>query len=194
MEAAKYQRLAAGQFGWRRVLVAEAERDGRTDVFTYSGELTGIPHSDAPSMLDKSYTITAEVRSRGRGRGDDRHRRRPLRRLWFLPAQGQAGVLSTTCWTLNDSAGKATRSCAWQAHDRVRLQVRRPGLRQGRHGRTQGGRQGSRQGEDPAHDSHHHDSWTRPSTSAATPARRWTTRTTRCRSSSPANSKTFRSS
>jgi arylsulfatase len=33
---------------------------GRT-VFTYSGELTGLPASAAPSILDKSYTITAEV-------------------------------------------------------------------------------------------------------------------------------------
>ena len=33
---------------------------GRT-VFTYSGELTGVPASAAPSILNKSYTITAEV-------------------------------------------------------------------------------------------------------------------------------------
>src|SRR4249919_2865410 len=33
---------------------------GRT-VFTYSGELTGVPAAAAPSILDKSYTITAEV-------------------------------------------------------------------------------------------------------------------------------------
>jgi len=30
-------------------------------VFTYSGELTGVPISAAPSILNKSYTITAEV-------------------------------------------------------------------------------------------------------------------------------------
>jgi hypothetical protein len=30
-------------------------------VFTYSGELTGVPISAAPNILDKSYTITAEV-------------------------------------------------------------------------------------------------------------------------------------
>jgi arylsulfatase A-like enzyme len=30
-------------------------------VFTYSGELTGVPISAAPDILDKSYTITAEV-------------------------------------------------------------------------------------------------------------------------------------
>jgi len=33
---------------------------GRT-VFTYSGVLTGVPNSGAPSILDKSYTITAGV-------------------------------------------------------------------------------------------------------------------------------------
>jgi arylsulfatase A-like enzyme len=33
---------------------------GRT-TFTYSGELTGVPASAAPSILEKSYTITAEV-------------------------------------------------------------------------------------------------------------------------------------
>jgi arylsulfatase len=30
-------------------------------VFTYSGELTGVPTSAAPDILNKSYTITAEV-------------------------------------------------------------------------------------------------------------------------------------
>ena len=33
---------------------------GRT-VFTYSGELSGVPDSAAPRILNKSYTITAEV-------------------------------------------------------------------------------------------------------------------------------------
>jgi arylsulfatase len=33
---------------------------GRT-LFTYSGGLTGVPNSGAPSILNKSYTITAEV-------------------------------------------------------------------------------------------------------------------------------------
>jgi arylsulfatase len=30
-------------------------------VFTYSGELTGIPPGDAPNILNTSYTITADV-------------------------------------------------------------------------------------------------------------------------------------
>jgi arylsulfatase A-like enzyme len=33
---------------------------GRTE-FTYSGELTGVPASAAPNILNKSYTITAEI-------------------------------------------------------------------------------------------------------------------------------------
>jgi arylsulfatase len=36
-------------------------------VFTYSGELTGVPASAAPSILNKSYTITAEVEIPGGG-------------------------------------------------------------------------------------------------------------------------------
>jgi hypothetical protein len=30
-------------------------------VFTYSGEITGIPPGDAPSLLNTSYTLTADV-------------------------------------------------------------------------------------------------------------------------------------
>src|SRR5262249_36489899 len=33
---------------------------GRT-AFTYAGEMAGLPMSDAPSILNRSYTITAEV-------------------------------------------------------------------------------------------------------------------------------------
>jgi arylsulfatase A-like enzyme len=33
---------------------------GRTE-FTYTGEISGIPHGDAPDLLDKSYTITADI-------------------------------------------------------------------------------------------------------------------------------------
>lgn len=31
------------------------------DVFTYSGEMAGLPVSDSPSILNRSYTIPAEV-------------------------------------------------------------------------------------------------------------------------------------
>ena len=31
------------------------------NVFTYTGELTGIPMGDAPQLLNTSYTITADI-------------------------------------------------------------------------------------------------------------------------------------
>ena len=40
---------------------AAAKRDRRAECFTYSGEMSGLPDSDAPSILNRSYTITAEV-------------------------------------------------------------------------------------------------------------------------------------
>ena len=62
-------------------------------MFTYSGQLTGIPHGDAPSILNTSYTITAEVEiPQGGAEGMLHHPGRPVRRLRLLPAEGQAGV------------------------------------------------------------------------------------------------------
>ena len=134
---------------------------GRTD-FTYSGELSGVPASAAPSILNKSYTITAEVeipeggaegmivteggRFGGYGlflsKGELRRRPRqggvPLQ-----PARPQA----------HDVGG--ARAGARQAHHRLRLQVRRSGPGQGRHGRAVGGRQGGGHELDGAHHAGH---------------------------------------
>ena len=133
---------------------------GRT-VFTYSGELSGVPSSGAPNILNKSYTITAEVeipeggaegmivteggRFGGYGlflsKGEFGVRPRqggvPLQ-----PARPQAHHLGR--------AGAGRR----QAHHRLRLQVGRPGSGQGRHGRAVRGRQGSGQ---ELHGAHHPD-------------------------------------
>ena len=56
------QRASAGQLDASRALLAPrpSATAGRT-VFTYSGENAGIPVGNAPSILDRSYTITAEV-------------------------------------------------------------------------------------------------------------------------------------
>ena len=62
-------------------------------MFTYTGAIAGMPHGNAPSILNKSYTITAEIDvPEGGGEGMIVDPRRSLRRLWPLPAQGQAGV------------------------------------------------------------------------------------------------------
>ena len=86
---------------------------GRT-VFTYSGELTGVPASAAPSILNKSLHHHRRGRDpRGWCGRHDRHRRRALRRLWPVPEQGrirlrpgQGRCSSITCSTSSARCGK----------------------------------------------------------------------------------------
>ena len=61
IEAAKYNVLPLDASVATRVVVPKPSLAAGRRVFTYSGELTGIPPGDAPSMLNTSYTITAEV-------------------------------------------------------------------------------------------------------------------------------------
>ena len=61
VEAAKYQVFPLDNGHLERVLAPKPSYTaGRTD-FTYAGELTGTPNGDAPNILAKSYTITADV-------------------------------------------------------------------------------------------------------------------------------------
>ena len=61
VETAKYQVLPLDSSVAERLLAPRPNLTADKTVFTYSGELSGIPHGDAPSLLNKSYTITAEV-------------------------------------------------------------------------------------------------------------------------------------
>ena len=159
------------------------------NVFTYSGEMSGIP--DERRAEHPQQVLHHHRRGRGPAGRRRRHARddgRPLRRLRPLPAQGQAGVHLQLPRPGAVPLGRPGRARARQAHHRVRLQVRRPRLRQGRHRRAEGGRQGSRQQEDPAHHPVPHDDRRDLRRRRRHPHRRWTTRTTRCRSASPASS------
>lgn len=61
MEATKYQVFPLdNSLATRMVAPRPSVTAGRTR-FTYSGELTGVPMGDAPSILATSYTITADV-------------------------------------------------------------------------------------------------------------------------------------
>jgi arylsulfatase A-like enzyme len=61
VEAAKYQVLPLdASVATRLVAPRPSLSAGRTE-FSYPGEMTGTPNGDAPSVLDKSYTITVEV-------------------------------------------------------------------------------------------------------------------------------------
>jgi arylsulfatase len=61
VEAARYQVLPLdNSMASRMVTPRPSVTAGRTE-FTYSGELTGVPMGDAPSIIAASYTITADV-------------------------------------------------------------------------------------------------------------------------------------
>ncbi len=60
-EAAKYQVLPLDNTGFSRLLTPRPSAVAGRTVFTYRGENTNIPVGNAPSILDKDYTITADV-------------------------------------------------------------------------------------------------------------------------------------
>jgi arylsulfatase len=61
VEATKYNVFPLDNSVLPRVIAPRPSATAGRTLFTYSGELPGIPESDAPSILNKSYTITAEV-------------------------------------------------------------------------------------------------------------------------------------
>ena len=60
-EAAKYQVLPLDNSGFARLLTPRPSAVAGRTIFTYTGENAGIPVGNAPSILDKDYTITADV-------------------------------------------------------------------------------------------------------------------------------------
>jgi arylsulfatase A-like enzyme len=60
-EAKKYDVLPLDNSTLARFVTPRPTLTAGRTVFLYSGELSGVPASGAPNILDKSYTITAEV-------------------------------------------------------------------------------------------------------------------------------------
>jgi len=60
-EAAKYNVLPLNNTVFARVLTPRPSPVAGRTVFTYSGVHGGIPPGNAPSILDRDYTITADV-------------------------------------------------------------------------------------------------------------------------------------
>ena len=60
-EAAKYNVLPLDNSGFVRVLSPRPSSVAGKTVFTYVGENVGIPEGVAPNILDKDFTLTAEV-------------------------------------------------------------------------------------------------------------------------------------
>src|SRR5262245_43210381 len=61
VEAAKNNVLPLDASVATRVVIPRPSLAAGRSTFVYSGELTGIPPGDAPSVLNTSYTITADV-------------------------------------------------------------------------------------------------------------------------------------
>jgi hypothetical protein len=60
-EAGKYNVFPLDNTGFARLLTPRPSAVAGRTVFTYTGENAGIPLGNAPSILDKDYTITADV-------------------------------------------------------------------------------------------------------------------------------------
>jgi arylsulfatase A-like enzyme len=61
VEAEKYNVFPMDNTVIQRALAPRPSAIAGRDVFTYSGEMAGLDPASAPSILNKSYTITAEV-------------------------------------------------------------------------------------------------------------------------------------
>jgi arylsulfatase len=60
-EAGKYQVFPLDNSGFVRLLAPKPSAIAGKTEFTYTGENAGIPVGNAPSILDKDYTISAEI-------------------------------------------------------------------------------------------------------------------------------------
>ena len=61
VEAAKYNVFPMDNSGFSRLLTPRPSAVAGRTVFTYTGVNSGIPVGNAPSILDRDYTITADV-------------------------------------------------------------------------------------------------------------------------------------
>ena len=69
-EAEKYDVLPLDNSSLARFVTPRPSLTAGRSVFTYSGELTGVPGAAAPSILQRSYTITADIEiPKGGGEG-----------------------------------------------------------------------------------------------------------------------------
>jgi arylsulfatase A-like enzyme len=60
-EATKYNVLPLDNSSFARAIEPRPSATAGQTVFTYAGEMAGIPLGNAPNILNRSYTITAEV-------------------------------------------------------------------------------------------------------------------------------------
>ena len=193
-EFAKYQVLPLDASAATRFVTPRPSLAAGRKIFTYSGATVSIPNGNQPSLLNTSYTITADIdvpQAGAEGVIVNEGGRFGGYALYLLKGKPVFTYnlldLKRTRWAGSGGAGPG------QAHDRVRLQVRRArrgdaGVQQPeryrprRHRDAEGGRQGRVDPEAGADRFPWSCRSTRRSTSAPRPPHRWMTATTRCRS------------
>jgi arylsulfatase len=103
-EAAKYNVLPLDNSGFSRLLTQRPSAVAGRTVFTYTGENIGIPMGSAPSILDRDYTITADV---------------------IIPEGGAEGMIATLGGRFGGYGLYLSRTFNWWFHERF---FRRIGL------------------------------------------------------------------
>jgi hypothetical protein len=103
-EAAKYNVFPLDNSGFVRLLSPKPSAVAGRTVFTYTGENPGIPVGNAPSILDRDYTITADV---------------------TIPEGGAEGMIATLGGRFGGYGLYLSRSFNWWFHERF---FRRIGL------------------------------------------------------------------
>lgn len=103
-EAAKYQVYPLDNSGFVRLLSPKPSAIAGRTVFTYTGENSGIPVGNAPSILDRDYTITANV---------------------TIPEGGAEGMIATLGGRFGGYGLYLSRSFNWWFHEK---QFRRIGV------------------------------------------------------------------
>jgi arylsulfatase len=87
-EAAKYQVLPLDNQQFQRAIEPRPSTTAGKTEFTYTGENAGIPLDNAPNILNRSFTITADIEvPEGGGNG------------MIVTAGGVGAVLGSICST-----------------------------------------------------------------------------------------------
>jgi arylsulfatase len=157
----KYNVFPLDNSQFSRAITPRPSATAGQTVFTYRGENGGIPTGNAPNILNKSFTITAEIEipkagaegmivtegGRFGGYGLFLLKGKPVfvYNLLDLKRTAVGGRRRRT-----RLAGRFAQT--GQAHDRIRLHLRRTRHRQGRNRRAESGRARPRHREARAHD------------------------------------------
>jgi len=123
-EAAKYNVLPLDNRSFARAIEPRPSSTAGRTVFTYTGVNPGIATANAPSILGKSYTITAEVEvPQGGGKGMIATVGGALGRMGIVHPQRQAGIQLQHAHPRSIPMGRQGGAHSRQAHDHLRLHL-----------------------------------------------------------------------